>query len=96
MTEDDLQAIEARANAATPGPWEARTFGPCNCGQCPAQVNVFAGPHQWPKINPPDAAFIASARTDVPELIPPGSWHQAHAWRTTRAAKLWAASHSLS
>lgn len=69
MTHDELQAIKARAEAATLGPWTAETVGPCSCGQCPAHVNVFAGPHQWPKINPPDAEFIAHARTDVPALV---------------------------
>ena len=69
MTEDHLRVIEAQAAAATPGPWEAKSFGPCNCGQCPAHVNVFAGPYQWPKINPPEATFIAAARTNVPVLV---------------------------
>jgi hypothetical protein len=69
LTEDDLKAIEKRANAASPGPWEAKRFGPCNCGECPEHVNVFAGSHQWPNINPPEAEFIAAAREDVPALI---------------------------
>jgi hypothetical protein len=69
MTNRELDAIETRANAATPGPWQAKIINACGCGQCPEHVNVFAGAHQWPKINPPDAAFIASARDDVPALI---------------------------
>lgn len=66
MTPEDLDAIEARANAATAGPWYASQ----------RQDAVQLGSHgQWwyppkPRMEEsPDAAFIAHARTDVPDLI---------------------------
>ena len=65
----DLDAIEARANEATPGPWVVdrydthRVFRRTECG--PVAV-ADAGLHEDSTGN---AAFIASARTDVPALI---------------------------
>lgn len=68
-TEIDLAAIKARVEAATPGPWEAQDDG-----------EIFA-PEQdgwWPSVvradmstaaSAEDAAFIASAREDVPALV---------------------------
>lgn len=82
MTEIDLDALEALANAATPGPWELTDF---NEGEDPPQP-------LWGVVNPPyynpldhpdddaaevqvhvgsreDAEFIAAARKALPELI---------------------------
>lgn len=74
----DLDAIEARCNAATPGPWEI-SYG------CEEESR-----YRWRAVGPPhevvendagyddgsaesasedDAKFIAHARTDVPLLI---------------------------
>ena len=68
----DLDAIEARANAATPGPWtflpdqrlERRGLG--ILGPSFERVALMpepAGAH------PADALFVAHARTDVPALV---------------------------
>lgn len=55
MTEDELRAIEARANAAMPGPWEGFDNNPCD--------------DYWAKDYPADAEFIARAREDIPRLV---------------------------
>lgn len=65
MTEDDLKAIEARTEAATPGPWE-QDLGSVKSphavrGVLPAYVCGIASDQ--------DATFIAAARTDVPDLV---------------------------
>ena len=69
----DLDAIEARANAATPGPWERETGErerqyvaavPMGGKRSYAIVADSGGRHPWA-----DADFIAHARTDVPALI---------------------------
>lgn len=67
----DLDAIEARASAASPGPWQrgnriggpatelddAQVYGP--------EMTIYdEGGHGWE-----DAEFIAHARTDVPALV---------------------------
>jgi hypothetical protein len=63
MTEQDLAAIEARANAATAGPWEAtHQYYACWSLDGP-EAN---GPDMMPE---GDATFIANARTDVPALV---------------------------
>jgi hypothetical protein len=68
MTEDELKAIEARANAATPGPWDT-TSEDCIVAAgdnlCSAGMD---GDYPGPK-RTDDAAFIAAARTDVPVLV---------------------------
>lgn len=81
----DLDAIEARANAATPGPW--LVVGPCgDCGRFHAaearferEVGEFGAYYaSWhPAIDgctpdggrEHDADFIAAARTDIPALV---------------------------
>ena len=63
MNDEQLQAIKARANAATPGPWE--------CHNDDFVVVLHDG--VWHTISIPDtspnAAFIAAARADVPALV---------------------------
>ena len=74
MTDIDLDAIEARANAATDGPWSVyQTMH--------AEPKVVNSTGHWPAgevanaSNSPadygnaDAEFIAHARTDVPALV---------------------------
>lgn len=64
MTDEELKAIEERANAATPGPWRGFDTG------------VLSGP-RWVVgneesrqfYNLADGRFIAHAREDVPALI---------------------------
>jgi len=68
MTTEELLAIEARANAATAGPWrgkkdegvqaDATDVFETGCGCCsPSHLSEA------------DALFIAHARTDVPALV---------------------------
>ncbi len=65
----DLDAIERRANAATPGPW----YGNRNCGVYAVNVGQVVGTGcsccTKSRLTDEDAAFMASARTDVPALI---------------------------
>ena len=70
----DLDEIERRANAATPGrEWERR-IEESSCGECgeySEYVQYFcAGPYcETEDAARKDAAFIAHARTDVPALV---------------------------
>ena len=77
----DLEAIKARAEAATPGPWavpganvfrviapEAEHHNP-RMGACPPYPwRVIAEPSSYDP-SAADAEFIAHARTDVPDLV---------------------------
>jgi hypothetical protein len=62
----DLDAIEARCNAATKGPWEAK---------CSYHDYPYIVAHGWELgcgedfARMPDADFIAHARTDLPALL---------------------------
>jgi len=68
----DLDEIERRANAATPGPWRDRhqvcseVWGQAPDSQTCSMQIARVGHAQFDVFN---AAFIASARTDVPALI---------------------------
>lgn len=76
MDEERLAEIEARANAATPGPWEAGESAfdsSTGGGSC---LGVFAPTKYSPRallanevFDEADAAFIAHARADVPDLV---------------------------
>jgi hypothetical protein len=70
----DLEPIKARDAAATPGPWKPtayRVYAPAD----PVPDRILAacwrpwGPVTGPGSIEADAAFIAAARTDVPELV---------------------------
>lgn len=72
----DLDAIEARANAATPGPWGVEkdqegffeVVGLNNDLTPGASFGAtYSGITNYP--TPEDAAFVAAARTDVPDLV---------------------------
>jgi hypothetical protein len=66
MTPEDLAAVEARANAATPGPWMITHDGGLIVKSDAGFICDFAcgtGTHAH------DANFIATARTDVPLLL---------------------------
>ena len=70
MDEAKLQEIEARANAATPGPWGA------DCAEGMRSVLSGGGLRAlvvpWVSgalLSQGDSAFIAAARTDVPALV---------------------------
>lgn len=71
MNADEVDAIRARAEAATPGPWRWRDDGYDSVvldrsddyvGGCP-DCGVRAG------FDESDAEFIAAARTDIPALL---------------------------
>lgn len=68
MTPEQLDAIEARANAATPGPWT-----PSHHPNDPYHWAVFDTDTRALTANrggcPDDAEFIAAARTDIPVLV---------------------------
>jgi hypothetical protein len=78
LPDTELDAIEARAKAATPGPWrqgavdKIRVFGDPDgetlapgLGRCVCIVNQWTGEER----RDADAAFIAAAREDVPRLV---------------------------
>lgn len=58
MTPEQLDAIEARANAATPGPWTL---------DHPDDGTEITGPDST--VTELDIQFIIHARTDIPALI---------------------------
>ncbi len=72
LTDQQLAEIEARCNAATPGPWHLES-------EDPAKGNIRHEGQGWPistmwsmrghntRLN--DASFIAHARTDLPALL---------------------------
>lgn len=68
----NLDEIEARANAATPGPWRdqhhecSEVWGRAPDSQTHSMQIARIGRAQFDVLN---AAFIAAARTDVPALI---------------------------
>jgi len=68
LSDDELNHIQARADAATPGPWDARFDGERQ-GIFVAQKSValFDIGHLRPSA--PDSDFIAHAREDVPRLL---------------------------
>jgi hypothetical protein len=68
MEAEQLDAIEERANAATPGPWlpysEERWCGVVT-GERGEEVEVMVGQ----AVSEADAEFVAHAREDVPALV---------------------------
>lgn len=62
LTNEDLDAIEARANAATEGPWAADRLE----GNLDSLYSRVAEVGMWLEA---DAEFIAHARADVPALV---------------------------
>jgi hypothetical protein len=66
VTEEQLREIEARASAATPGPW----LTPDEVGD-PYKVRILdhEGCNVWPWHDEADMIFAYRARVDVPELI---------------------------
>ncbi len=67
MTEEELSAIEARVEKATPGPWEGRD----GCVVAPEYIvteGVFEVVDSFRSGFEHNAAFIAASRQDVPAL----------------------------
>jgi hypothetical protein len=74
MADLDLDAIEARAKAATPGPWRIVRNGlGQSCGVVDADGRIVprahAGPWDPEGVTSPDDVFVAHAREDIPALI---------------------------
>lgn len=79
LTQADLDAIRARAEVATPGPWEARSKGHFTVGReigCEIAGNINSGTSTpvcqlWPgfKWYEGDKEFIANSRSDIPALL---------------------------
>ena len=75
MSELNLDAIRARADAATPGPWKtwgmgvlADPVGDSNLDTAiPVANTAFRDAEGRPRTN--DADFIAGARLDIPNLL---------------------------
>ncbi len=65
MIEQELQAIEKRANAATPGPWAIRSIMNEIVTETRLPMSDFVVSYGLSN----DAAFIAAARADVPALL---------------------------
>lgn len=70
-TPADLDAIRARADAATPGPWESNANHVYMGGGCQARIAPTGEPAvimgHWS--NAADPVFVAAARTDVEALV---------------------------
>jgi beta-galactosidase GanA len=69
MDEKELQAIRARAEAATSGPWERVGYDNDPYLSCTWRI---AGPTYYNlavNANKADAEFIAAARQDIPRLL---------------------------
>jgi hypothetical protein len=76
LTDDELARIEARANAATPGPWplpEERRSPGIYQGQSPNYDERLPLDHEgcdeWPWNTEENMIFAYKAREDVPRLI---------------------------
>ena len=65
----NLDEIEARANAATPGPWEGKRNGGMYARDREPVFETGCGCCSDPDLTDENSAFIAHARTDVPALI---------------------------
>lgn len=65
--DEELKAIEGRANAATPGPWRITESAKEFYGVASDVLTVFAPSLDGADID--DALFISAARTDVPRLV---------------------------
>ena len=68
-----LNEIEARANAATEGPWEAKSETPTMAGavwnlRITGKPGIRMNVTEW-QHGMENAEFIAHARTDVPALV---------------------------
>jgi hypothetical protein len=72
MTDEELAAIEARANAATAGPWEINWVDDetAEMGSVSLDRRVCyleSTGEEWGR--DPTVQFISRARTDVPEMV---------------------------
>jgi len=66
MTSDELQAIKACAERATPGPWHYDSYRTVFRASGPADDDICTVPQRERSA---DAVFIALAREDIPHLL---------------------------
>ncbi|MFH9072716.1 hypothetical protein [Streptomyces alboflavus] len=73
LTAEQLDQIEARANAATPGPWCTDAWEIYQGTEYQPGISLWIGETcrgtSSPEQDRADAAFVAAARTDVPALL---------------------------
>lgn len=72
MTHEELQAIKARAEAATPGPWRVDAGSEARYLRAEGESGALMSDTQYYPWTPDaegDWQFIAHARTDVPDLV---------------------------
>lgn len=72
MTPEELFAIEARANAATPGPWLVEHWddrGRIYASSGDDTIAENGGFGTWDDVDGPNAYFIACSRADIPALL---------------------------
>lgn len=76
LTDEKIDEIEKRANAATKGPWYNENTNPLNpniwyvkSGSCATSVNSWGEICSLVPGTEEDAVFLASSRTDIPALI---------------------------
>lgn len=63
MTDEEIDQIEALADAASKGPWELQ-----GGNEWLSPLGLDIGNEDWGSISAKDADFIIAARTDVPRL----------------------------
>lgn len=71
MTEQELQAIEAREAGAAPGPWTHRVYD-CSTHEDGGDEDIVTGPRTSLvelTMHEADARFVVGARQDVPALV---------------------------
>ena len=75
MTEEEIEAIAARAKAANPGPWCSQ-FAYTQIRHVARNCDIICSKHDdtpqymdCKTFGPNDGEFIAAARADVPALI---------------------------
>ncbi|MBY4381850.1 hypothetical protein HQO24_10370 [Rhodococcus fascians] len=69
MTPGEFAAIEARANAASAGPWLAKGMYPQEVLANDDGLTLVATTHSSPDGPPFNTEFIAHAREDIPALL---------------------------
>lgn len=71
MTPDRIAELRALTEAATPGPWFARSLIPEDCANVAVDENPINPEYlvEDGTLRPRDAAFIAAARTALPEAL---------------------------
>lgn len=100
LTDDDLRAIRARMEAATPGPWTVEHEMKYDVNESTAYlselhlagkqetVKIYCGPgHAAPQVY--DLVFLAYARADIPALLAHADALAAEVARLREERELW-------